>query len=109
MSENNSDLIAQVTALASLAAYQPHSVVSREVIKRASGTVSVFAFDKGEGLSEHTASFDAVVYILEGQAEVIIGGKPLQLKSGEMTIMPGGTPHALNATTSFKMLLILIK
>ncbi len=105
----NADLIAQVRPLAELAAYQSHSVVSREIVKRDSGTVTVFAFDQGEGLSEHTASFDAIVYILEGKAEVLIAGQAHRLSAGEMIIMPAGKPHALNAIEHFKMLLVLIK
>jgi len=71
--------------------------------------MTVFAFDKGEGLSEHTAPFDAVVYILEGEAEIRIDGRPHAVKAGEMIIMPADKPHALLATTRFKMLLVMIK
>ena len=109
MSGSNADLIASVVRLDGLANYQPHSVVSREIIKRPSGTVTVFAFDKGEGLSEHTASFDAIVHVIEGSAEVIIAGESHHLSTGEMIIMPGGIPHALNAIDRFKMLLVLVK
>lgn len=103
------DLIARVVALADLAAYQKGSVVSREIIKQNTGTVSVFAFDKGEGLSEHTAPFDALVYILDGQAEIPIAGKPHTVKKGQMIIMPAHKPHSLKAVKRFKMLLVLIR
>lgn len=92
-----------------LAAYQEHSVVSREIIQKPAGTMTVFAFDKGEGLSEHTAPFDASVYLLEGEAEIRIDGKPHIVKEGELIIMPANRPHALKATTRFKMLLVMIK
>ncbi|MFO7570788.1 MAG: cupin domain-containing protein [Smithellaceae bacterium] len=92
-----------------LAAYQDHTVVSREILRKPSGTMTVFAFDQGEGLSEHTAPFDAVVYILDGEAEIRIGGVPHMVKAGEMIIMPANKPHALKAITKYKMLLIMIK
>ena len=82
---------------------------SRTVIDKKAGTVTLFAFDQNQGLSEHTAPFDAMVIILEGTATVIIAGKPITLKQGETTIMPAGKTHALNAVTRFKMLLIMIK
>jgi len=95
--------------LANLASYQKNSVVSREIINKKTGTVSVFAFDKGEGLSEHTAPFDALVYILDGRAKIFISGKPFQVKKNEMIIMPANKPHALKAVKRFKMLLVLVK
>ena len=101
--------VAQVSKLKDMAAYQEHSVVSREIIRKPSGTMTVFAFDKDEGLSEHTAPFDAAVYLLEGKAEIRIDGKPYSVKEGEMIIMPANRPHALKATTCFKMLLVMIK
>jgi len=79
------------------------------IINKKTGTVTLFGFDEGEGLSEHTAPFDALVYLLEGEAEVIISGKSVFLKKGEMTIMPAKEPHSLNAIKRFKMLLVLIK
>jgi quercetin dioxygenase-like cupin family protein len=111
MTENavKPDILAKAIDLAGLAAYQEHSVVSREIIRKPSGTVSVFAFDQGEGLSEHTAAFDALVYILDGKAEILIDGKPNQLGQGQMIIMPADHPHALKAVTRFKMLLVLVK
>ncbi|HPL97696.1 MAG TPA: cupin domain-containing protein [Smithellaceae bacterium] len=95
--------------LAELALYQDHSVVSREIIRKPSGNMTIFAFDQNEGLSEHTAPFDALVYILEGEAEISIDKNPHVVKSGEMIIMPAGKPHSLRALTKFKMLLTLFK
>ena len=102
-------LTAQASDLSGLIAYQDGSVVSRTIIDKKTGTVTLFAFDQGQGLSEHTAPYDAMVYVLEGEVEVTIAGKPLTLKTGEMTIMPANEPHALTAKTRFKMLLIMIK
>ena len=84
-------------------------MVSRELIRKPTGTLSVFAFDQDEGLSEHTAPFDAVVCILEGEAQISIDKKPHTVKEGEMLIMPANKPHALQAVTKFKMLLVMIK
>ena len=95
--------------LRNMAAFQPHSVVSREIIRKTAGTMTVFAFDEGEGLSEHTAPFDAAVYLLEGEARITIDGKPHTVKEGEMIIMPANKPHALKAVTRYKMLLVMIK
>jgi quercetin dioxygenase-like cupin family protein len=95
--------------LKDMAGYQGHSVVSREIIRKPSGTMTVFAFDQGEGLSEHTAPFDAVVYLLEGEAEIRIDGTPYVVKEGEMIVMPANKPHALKAITRYKMLLVMIK
>ena len=100
---------ASVVSLASLAGYQKAAVVSRELIRKDTGTVTVFAFDKGEGLSEHTAPFDALVYILDGRAKISISGKGHILKKGEMIIMPAGKPHSLKAINKFKMLLVMVK
>lgn len=101
--------VSSVLTLKDLAQYQDRSVVSREIIQKLTGTMTVFAFDKGEGLSEHTAPFDAAVYILEGEAEIRIDGKPYSVKEGEMIIMPAHKPHALRAVTRYKMLLVLIR
>ncbi len=95
--------------LKDLVAYQQHSVVSQEIIRKPAGTMTAFAFDEGEGLSEHTAPFDAAVYLLEGEAEVTIDGTPHSVREGEMIIMPANRPHALKAITSYKMLLVMIK
>jgi len=105
----NAKLVAQAASLDSLIEYQEDSVVSRTIIDKEAGTVTVFAFDEGEGLSEHTSPYDALVYILNGEAEATISGKSLRLKTGEMTIMPANKPHALSAVTKFKMLLVMIR
>ena len=99
----------QVSKLVDMIGYQDGAVVSKEIIKKESGTVTLFAFDKGQGLSEHTAPFDALVNVLDGQAEVRISGTPFNVKEGEMIIMPANKPHSLQATDRFKMLLVLIK
>lgn len=99
----------QVVQVKELVAYQEGAVVSKTIIQQETGTVTLFAFDRGQGLSEHTAPFDAMVYLLEGEAAITISGKPLYLKGGEMVIMPAGEPHALQAVDQFKMLLIMIK
>ena len=96
-------------SLVSLVDYQDGSVVSKEVIKKEKGTVTVFAFDKGQGLSEHTAPFDAFVYIFDGRVEISIAGKVRLLKAGEVIIMPANKPHSLRAVDRFKMLLVMIK
>src|ERR1700741_739133 len=100
---------ADVLRLAELVTYQEGSVVSRTLLKRGTGTVTVFAFDEGQGLSEHTAPFDALVYVLEGNAEITAGGKLLQTKSGEAVLLPANQPHAVKAHTRFKMLLTMIR
>jgi len=89
--------------------YQEASVVSRMIVNKKVGTVTLFAFDEGQGLSEHTAPFDALVHILDGEAEVVISSKTSLVKAGEMIIMPANEPHALKATKKFKMLLIMIR
>jgi quercetin dioxygenase-like cupin family protein len=98
-----------VSTLKDLVAYSDGAVVSREIIKKQTGTVTIFAFDQGQGLSEHTAPFDALVYIVDGQAEIVIAGEPHRVKEGEMIILPGGKPHALEAVEKFKMLLVMIR
>ena len=100
---------AQPLRLVDLIEYQEGSVVSRTIIDKETGTVTLFAFDKGQGLSEHTAPFDALVHTLDGEVEVTISGKTFPLKKGEMIIMPANKPHALKATKRFKMLLTMIK
>jgi len=99
----------QITRLVDLADYQKGSIVSRTIIDKKTGTVTFFAFDEGQGLSEHTAPFDALVYLLDGEAEVTISGKPFHLKGGEMVVMPANDPHALKAITRFKMILTMIR
>jgi quercetin dioxygenase-like cupin family protein len=103
------EIIGQAAAMIDLVAYQAGSVVSRTVIDKPAGTLTLFAFDKGQGLSEHTAPFDAMVYILDGVAEVTIAGKSHAVKQGEMIIMPANQPHALKAPQPFKMMLVMIK
>ena len=106
---NDENVSAQPLMLADLIEYQDGSIVSRTIIDKEVGTVTLFAFDEGQGLSEHTAPFDAMVYALDGAVEVIISGKKFPLKKGEMIIMPANEPHALKATKRFKMLLTMIK
>ncbi|HCK23965.1 MAG TPA: cupin domain-containing protein [Bacteroides graminisolvens] len=89
--------------------YSEGGIVSKQVVKNNSGNLTLFSFDKGQGLSQHTAPFDAVVQILDGEAEVILDGVPYLLKEGETIIMPANVPHALNAVERFKMLLTMIK
>ena len=89
--------------------YGEGAVVSRTLIDKQSGTVTLFAFDKGQGLSEHTAPFDALVNVTDGEAEIKIGGEPVKLKAGESIIMPANVPHALKAVEKFKMMLVIIK
>ena len=102
-------IIGQAANLNDLVAYQEGSIVSKEVIKKDKGTVTLFAFDKGQGLSEHTAPFDALVYVFDGKAEIVISGTPHNLKAGETIIMPANQPHALKATERFKMMLVMVR
>ena len=95
--------------LTDLVDYQDGSIVSKEIIKKDTGTVTLFAFDKGQGLSEHTAPFDAFVHIFDGKAEISISGQPVLVKSGEIIIMPANKPHALKAIERFKMILLMIR
>ena len=99
----------QVRNLRELLQYQDGSVVSRILLKNSGGTVTVFAFDQGEGLSEHTAPFDALIVILDGEAEIVIAGQMYPVKEGESITMPANQPHALRAASRFKMLLTMIK
>ena len=89
--------------------YVPGSIVSRILLKNTAGTITLFAFDAGQGLSEHTSPYDATVQVLDGEAELTIGGKPLIARAGDLTIMPAGVPHAVRANRRFKMLLIMIR
>lgn len=106
---NDDKLVAQVLTLSDLVDYQEESVVSRTLVDKKTGTVTLFAFDGGQGLSEHTTPFDALVCLLDGEAEIIISGKIHFLKKGEMIIMPANQPHALKAAKKFKMILIMIR
>jgi quercetin dioxygenase-like cupin family protein len=101
--------LTQSTKMADLVTYQEGSVVSRTIVNKKSGNATLFAFDQGEGLSEHRAPFDALVYVLDGEAEVTVAGKSFALKEGEMVLMPADRPHALKATRRFKMLLVMIR
>lgn len=89
--------------------YSPGGVVSKQVLKNEKGNVTLFAFAKDEGLSEHTAPFDALIQVIEGKASIFIGGEPYHLEAGESIIMPAGIPHALKATEAFKMILTMIR
>ena len=100
---------AEPVELATLVAYQTGGVVSRTLLQRKGGTLTVFAFDAGQALSEHTAPFDAVVEVLDGEVELVIGGKSVKAKAGQTVLMPANVPHAVNATTRFKMLLTMIR
>jgi quercetin dioxygenase-like cupin family protein len=100
---------AEVAKADELVNYQDGSIVSREIIKKPTGTVTVFAFDVGQGMSEHTAPFDALVHVLDGEAEIIIAGKPHTLQKGEIILMPANQPHALKAENRFKMVLTMIR
>ena len=100
---------AEILELVQMAAYQDGSVVSRQITKAEAGNVTLFAFDEGQELSEHTAPFDALVQILDGAAEVFISGQPFQLQTGQSIILPAGKPHGLKATQKFKMLLTMIR
>jgi quercetin dioxygenase-like cupin family protein len=106
---NPQDAAPLTGAMADLVAYQAGSVVSRIILKRTTGNVTVFAFDQGQGLSEHTTPFDALVQILDGSAEITVGGAPYDLEAGGMILMPANVPHALKATGRFKMALTMIR
>lgn len=99
----------QTNLLLDMVAYQKDAVVSKTIIEKKTGTVTLFSFDQGQGLSEHTAPFDAMVQVLEGAVEIRISGNPFLLKQGEMIIMPANQPHALKAIERFKMLLTMIR
>ena len=107
--KNKEKLEAQAKKLADLIDYQGASVVSRTIIDKKAGNVTLFAFDEGQGLSEHTAPYDALVQVLEGEADITISGKPIRVRQGEITIMPANEPHSLTAVTRFKMILTMIR
>ena len=100
---------AEVTTAAELVNYQDGAIVSREIIKKPTGNVTIFAFDEGQGLSEHTVPFDALVQVVEGAAEIIISGQPHRLQGGQIILMPANQPHALKALKRFKMILTMIR
>ena len=103
------ELVAQECGLNDLVAYQEGSIVSRQVMGGKSGNVTLFAFAAGQGLSEHTAPFDALVYVFDGEAEVIISGQSHGVQSGKMIVMPANQPHAVKANQPFKMMLVMIR
>lgn len=103
------ELKAKTLKVEDLIEYQEGSVVSREIIRKDTGTVTIFAFDKGEGLSEHTAPFDAMVQVIDGKAEITISGNKNVLEKGDMIIMPANDPHALKALERYKMVLTMIR
>ncbi len=105
---NIKKMVTQAVRLIDLTKYQKRSIVSRMVVNKKSGTVTLFAFDEGQSLSEHTAPFDALVEILDGEVEITISGKSLRAKKGEMIIMPANEPHALKGVKKFKMMLTMI-
>ena len=111
MSDQDQNVVkpAEVKQLVELLQYQDSSIVSRVLLKNKGGTVTLFAFDVGEGLSEHTAPFDALVVVTDGEAEVEIAGESFKVRQGETIILPANQPHAVKATTKFKMILIMIR
>jgi quercetin dioxygenase-like cupin family protein len=108
-SSNDKKFAGQKARGADLVGYQENSIVSRTILEKNTGTVTLFAFDKGQGLSEHTAPFDALVHLLDGEAEITLSGKAIRLKEGEMVVMPANQSHALRAVEKFKMMLIMIR
>ena len=100
---------AEVVRMAEMTDYQDGSLVSRTLVERAAGTITLFAFDEGQGLSEHTTAFDALVLVLEGDVDITISGNPLRASAGEAVLLPANQPHALKALSRFKMLLTMIR
>lgn len=109
MTNTDAGLVGRALTLADQVQYQPGAVVSRTLIDRKIGTLTLFAFDDGQGLSEHTAPFDAFVQIVDGAADITIGGEVHRVAAGQMIIMPANVPHALRAAGRFKMLLVMIR
>lgn len=107
--DSRGQLLGQVLEFDKLIDYQDGAIVSKTIIGKQTGSVTLFAFDKGQGLSEHTAPFDALVYVVDGQAEVVISGEKSTVNKGQLIIMPADKPHALTASQRFKMALIMIK
>lgn len=103
------DLLAKALNTEAMVDYQDGSVVSKTILQKKTGTVTLFAFDKGQGLSEHTAPFDALVFVVDGEAKVFIDGKGRAVKKGEFIIMPANKPHSLKAAERFKMVLVMIR
>jgi len=109
MESDKEQVMTQVIEMADMVDYQEGSVVSRTIVNKKTGTVTLFAFAEEQGLSEHKTPFDALVHVLDGEVEITISGKPFRLKRGEMIIMPADEPHALKAITRFKMILTMIR
>lgn len=109
MGTSNQELLGRALDMAGLVDYQEAAVVSRTIIEAQNGTVTLFAFGAGQGLSEHSAPYDALVYVIEGRAQVSIGGQANEVAAGQMIIMPADVPHALHAPEAFKMLLVMIR
>lgn len=107
--QENQLIPAQPVVLSEMVNYEIGSIVSRTLAKNKAGNITLFSFDKEQGLSEHSAPFDAIVQILEGRAELTIGGKTVEAKAGQMVLMPANVPHAVHAPEPFKMLLVMIK
>jgi len=105
----NIELVGSAFSATDLVGYQDGAVVSRVVLKQKTGSVTVFAFDRGEELSEHTVPHDALISVIDGEAEISVAGVPHRVRTGEMLILPGGEPHAVRAATRFKMALVMIK
>ena len=103
------DLRGQALEMAGFVTYADGAVVSRTLLDKKAGTLTLFSFDQGQGLSEHTSPYDATVLVVEGTATLVIGGQPVKAKAGELVIMPAGVPHSLKAEERFKMLLIMIR
>jgi quercetin dioxygenase-like cupin family protein len=107
--QNSDALMSKAIPMAGLVEVAPGAVVSRTVVSKKAGTVTLFAFDKGQGLSTHSAPYDAMVWILDGAVKITIDGKVLRAKTGDMVLMPANRPHALHAVQPFKMALVMIK
>ncbi len=105
----NSDILANAVTASEFIQYSDGSIVSKQIIKKETGTITLFAFDKGQSLSEHKASFDAFIQIVDGKAECIIDGKPVLVSQGEFIILPANISHAVNAVEKFKMIIVMIK
>jgi len=103
------ELYAKVLSLKDLTSYQEGTVASRMLVNKKAGTITIFSFDEGEGLSEHTAPYDALVTILDGEAAIWTGGRSFQVKEGDSIVLPAGVPHAMSAVKRFKMLLTMIR
>jgi quercetin dioxygenase-like cupin family protein len=109
VNKESSKLAGQAVNLQDLIDYQEGSVVSRTLIDKKAGTVTLFAFDANQGLSEHTAPFDALLYVFDGEAEVTVAGKAVRVKAGMMTLLPEGKTHAVKALSRFKMMLVMVR